>query len=109
MFDSLMLLFAAPLLNIQLLLNGLFIGAIFALAAYGMALVWGVMNVKNLAQGDFVIMGGYIAWWLSTLGVHPIFSLPIAVVGAHNINRNDTGCGCGAGGGNEGAGHDPTP
>jgi len=80
MFDSLMLLFAAPLLNIQLLLNGLFIGAIFALAAYGMALVWGVMNVKNLAQGDFVIMGGYIAWWLSTLGVHPIFSLPIAVV-----------------------------
>ena len=80
MFDSLMLLFAAPLLNIQLLLDGLFIGAIFALAAYGMALVWGVMNVKNLAQGDFVIMGGYIAWWLSTLGVHPIFSLPIAVV-----------------------------
>ncbi len=48
------------MLNIQLLLDGLFIGAIFALAAYGLALVWGVMNVKNLAQGDFVMMGGYI-------------------------------------------------
>ena len=38
-------------LNMQLLLDGLMIGAIFALAAYGLALVWGVMNVKNLAQG----------------------------------------------------------
>ena len=80
MIDSLMLLFAAPILNVQLLLDGLFIGAIFALAAYGMALVWGVMNVKNLAQGDFVIMGGYIAWWLTTKGLHPIIGLPIAIV-----------------------------
>ena len=80
MLDSLALLVAAPILNLQLLLDGLFIGAIFALAAYGMALVWGVMNVKNLAQGDFVIMGGYIAWWLSTFGLHPILALPVAVV-----------------------------
>ena len=40
------------------------VGALFALAAYGLALVWGVMNVKNLAQGDFVIAGGYVSWWL---------------------------------------------
>ena len=59
MIDNISLLTIAPLLNIQLLLDGLFIGAIFALAAYGLALVWGVMNVKNLAQGEFVIMGGY--------------------------------------------------
>ena len=65
MMDNLSLLVQAPVLNIQLLLDGLFVGAVFALAAYGLALVWGVMNVKNLAQGDFVIMGGYIAWWLS--------------------------------------------
>ena len=32
--------------------------------AYGLALVWGVMNVKNLAQGDFVIAGGYVSWFL---------------------------------------------
>ena len=72
---------AMPVLNIQLLLDGLFIGAIFALAAYGLALVWGVMNVKNLAQGDFVIMGGYIAWWMSSeWGLHPILGLPVAIV-----------------------------
>ena len=51
--SNLEVLQAMPVLNIQLLLDGIFIGAIFALAAYGLALVWGVMNVKNLAQGDF--------------------------------------------------------
>ena len=74
------LLVIAPVLNIQLLLDGVFVGAIFALAAYGMALVWGVMNVKNLAQGDFVIMGGYIAYVLTLQGIHPIFGLPVAMV-----------------------------
>ena len=80
MLDNLSLLAQVPVLNIQLILNGLFIGAIFALMAYGLALVWGVMNVKNLAQGDFVIMGGYIAWFLSTWGIHPILGLPLAIV-----------------------------
>ncbi|MDA0304797.1 MAG: branched-chain amino acid ABC transporter permease [Proteobacteria bacterium] len=80
MLDNISLLVQAPLLNVQLLLDGLFIGAIFALAAYGLALVWGVMNVKNLAQGDFVMMGGYIAWFLTTKGIHPFYGLPVAIV-----------------------------
>ena len=80
MLDNINLLTLVPVLNIQLIIDGLFIGAIFALAGYGLALVWGVMNVKNLAQGEFVIMGGYIAWYSSTLGLHPILSLPIAVI-----------------------------
>jgi len=80
MLDNLSLLVQAPVLNAQLLLDGLFIGATFALAAYGMALVWGVMNIKNLAQGDFVILGGYIAVSLSGLGLNPIFALPVSVV-----------------------------
>lgn len=66
--------------NIQLLLDGLFIGAIFALAAYGLALVWGVMNVKNLCQGEYVIMGGYIAYYLYEIEIHPFFGLPVAIV-----------------------------
>jgi branched-chain amino acid transport system permease protein len=80
MFSNLTLLADAPVLNVQLLLDGLFIGATFALAAYGLALVWGVMNVKNLAQGDFVILGGYIAVLLSESGVNPVLALPVAVV-----------------------------
>ena len=80
MLDNIALLGIAPLLNVQLLLDGLFIGAIFVLAAYGLALVWGVMNVKNLAQGDFVMMGGYIAFVMTKLGIHPILGLPVAIV-----------------------------
>jgi branched-chain amino acid transport system permease protein len=76
---SLEILSLAPVLNVQLILDGLLIGSIFALAAYGLALVWGVMNVKNLAQGEFVIMGGYIAWVMSTKGIHPFLALPVAI------------------------------
>ncbi len=80
MLDNISLLGMAPVFNVQLLLDGLLVGAIFALSAYGLALVWGVMNVKNLAQGDLVIMGGYIAFVLQQNGIHPILGLPVAVV-----------------------------
>ena len=81
MLDNLQLLFIyAPVMNVQMLLDGIFIGAVFALAAYGLALVWGVMNVKNLAQGDFVIMGGYLAFSLYNVGVGPITALPIVAM-----------------------------
>ncbi len=80
MLDDLALLAAVPLLNVQLLLDGFMIGAIFALAAYGFALVWGVMNVINFAQGEFVIMGGYVAVVLNRVGIHPIVGLPVAFV-----------------------------
>ena len=70
MLDNLQLLFVwAPIINVQIILEGIFVGAVFALSAYGLALVWGVMNIKNLAQGDFVIMGGYLALALSSVSV----------------------------------------
>lgn len=79
MWDNLSILAVAPVFNVQLILNGVLVGAVFALAAYGLALVWGVTNVKNLAQGDFVMMGGYLAYTASEYGVHPILALvPIA-------------------------------
>jgi branched-chain amino acid transport system permease protein len=71
---------AAPIFNLGLLIDGLLIGSIFALAAYGLALVWGVMNVKNLAQGDFIMLGGYITWELGRHGIHPLFGVPVAMV-----------------------------
>jgi len=74
------ILTAAPIFNLGLLIDGLLIGSIFALAAYGLALVWGVMNVKNLAQGDFIMTGGYITWLLGTYGIHPLFGVPVAFV-----------------------------
>jgi branched-chain amino acid transport system permease protein len=72
------LLWIAPIFNLGLLIDGLLIGAIFALAAYGLALVWGVMNVKNLAQGDFIMIGGYLTWNLGRLGIDPLLGVPLA-------------------------------
>ncbi|MEM0943653.1 MAG: branched-chain amino acid ABC transporter permease, partial [Pseudomonadota bacterium] len=69
-----------PVLNLKIIIDGMLIGAIFALAAYGLALVWGVMNVKNLAQGDFVIAGGYVAWWLAGMGLPPLLGVPAAAL-----------------------------
>ncbi len=53
----------APIINLELIANGLLVGAIFGLIAYGMAIVWGVMNIINVAQGAFVILGGYVAFF----------------------------------------------
>src|SRR6266851_8529242 len=76
--DNLRLLFAAPPLSLQLLLDGILIGAIFALAAYGMALVWGVTGIINVAQGELVMLGGYAAYFLYKAGIHPLFGVPLA-------------------------------
>ena len=79
-FGNISVLTAAPVLNLGLLIDGVLIGSIFALAAYGLALVWGVMNVKNLAQGDFIMLGGYITWNLGRYGIDPLLGVPTAFV-----------------------------
>ncbi len=61
------ILLIAPTISLELLANGLLVGAIFALIAYGIALVWGVMNIINVAQGAYVILGGYVGFYLSEL------------------------------------------
>jgi branched-chain amino acid transport system permease protein len=78
--DNLNILIQAPVFNLALIIDGLMIGAVFALAAYGLALVWGVMSVKNLAQGDFVMIGGYTSWFLWDKGVNPLLGVPLAFV-----------------------------
>jgi branched-chain amino acid transport system permease protein len=76
--DNLLVLWQAPPLTLQLLIDGLLVGAIYCLPAYGMALVWGVMKIINIAQGDFVMLGGYVALYVSYAGIHPMFGVPIA-------------------------------
>ena len=76
--ENIELLIIAPVFSVQLLVNGLLVGAIFALAAYGMALVWGVMNIINIAQGEFVILGGYVTFVLMQYGIHPVLGIPLS-------------------------------
>jgi len=72
------ILFEAPIFSLQLIIDGILIGAIFALAAYGMALVWGVMKIINFAQGEFVILGGFVLFSLTRIGFNPFLALPLA-------------------------------
>lgn len=77
---NLNLLFHQPVLNLQLLIDGILVGAIFAFVAYGMALVWGVMNIINVAQGEFVVLGGYVVFFLARAGVYPLLAVPAAAI-----------------------------
>ena len=61
-------------------MDGILLGILFALVAYGMALQWGVMSIINIAQGELVIMGGYIAYFLYTAGIHPAFGVIVSPV-----------------------------
>ena len=61
-------------------MDGILLGILFALIAYGMALQWGVMNIINIAQGELVIMGGYIAYFMYTAGIHPSLGVIISPI-----------------------------
>src|SRR5258708_16503265 len=50
---------------IQLTINGVMLGALYAAMTLGFSVVWGVMRLINLAYGEFVMLGAYIAWVLA--------------------------------------------
>ncbi len=76
--DNIAILIQAPPLALQLLIDGFLIGSVFALSAYGMALVWGVMNIINVCQGEFVLLGSYVALTAAHQGLPPLLSVPVA-------------------------------
>lgn len=67
---------------LQLLANGVVIGAIYALIAAGLSLVFGVMKVINLAHGTLVMLGAYAAYFAySLLGLNPLISIvPVMIL-----------------------------
>ena len=74
------LIFKVPMLMVQASLDGILLGILFALIAYGMALQWGVMNIINIAQGDLVILGGYIAYTMYLAGIHPAWGVIVSPI-----------------------------
>jgi branched-chain amino acid transport system permease protein len=65
---------------IQTLVFGLFTGGIYGVAAMGLALVFGVMKMLNIAHGELVMLGGYASFWaFSALGIDPFISLAIVI------------------------------
>ena len=65
----------------QLLINGLIAGSLAALIAAGLALVYGVLGVFNLALGQIVLVGGYATWWFCQVAGLPLFlGIPAGLV-----------------------------
>ena len=64
----------------QAVINGLLIGGIYALVSIGVTLIFGVIKIVNFAQGEFVMIGMYISFFLATqFGIDPIVSLIVSM------------------------------
>ncbi|MEW6260960.1 MAG: branched-chain amino acid ABC transporter permease [Thermodesulfobacteriota bacterium] len=62
------------------IMNGLVMGAIYALAALGVSLVVGIMNVVNFAHGELYILAGYFSFlFADTLGLNPFVAILLSV------------------------------
>jgi len=67
------------MLAIQVLINALVLGCLYACIAIGFSLVWGVLNVINLIHGSFIVLGAYLAWGAyQWAGISPWYALVIA-------------------------------
>jgi len=62
--------------GIQILVSGLVLGSLYAVSAIGLTLLWGALNVLNMAHGSFLVVGGYAAYFASSMLGLPV---PIAV------------------------------
>lgn len=66
---------------VQALIDGLLMGGVYALAALGISLIFGVMKITNFAHGALITVGMYTAYELSTgLGIVPYIALPAVIV-----------------------------
>jgi branched-chain amino acid transport system permease protein len=60
---------------VQAVVLGLLIGGVYALMASGLTLIFGVMNIINVAQGAFLVMVAFFTWWLwRETGIDPILA-----------------------------------
>jgi len=65
---------------LDIIIAGLVMGGIYALAAVGLNLQYGVVRVLNMAYGEFIMVGGFIGFWMFTLyNINPILSLIICI------------------------------
>ncbi len=69
------------MLLIQVLINGILLGGLYGIMALGMSLIWGVMNIVNIAHGALIMLGAYLTYWTFTWwGWDPFLSLPLTIV-----------------------------
>ena len=64
---------------INILVNGLILGGIYALTSVGLSMQYGVARIFNIAHGEFIMVGAFITWMLYTsFGINPLLCLVVA-------------------------------
>ena len=65
---------------IQVIINGILLGGIYALLGVGMTMMFGIVKLTNLAHGEFIIIGAYLSTILANaIGVDPILTIIVTV------------------------------
>ncbi|MBP8929849.1 MAG: branched-chain amino acid ABC transporter permease [Paracoccus sp.] len=65
---------------LQILLNGLMLGGLFAIVSIGLTLIFGIVKVVNFAHGEFLMAGMFATWMITTsLGLHPYAAVIVVV------------------------------
>ena len=65
---------------LQIIINGILLGGIYAVVGLGMSLILGIVKLTNLAHGEFIILGAYFSTIISAgLGIDPLLTLFISV------------------------------
>jgi branched-chain amino acid transport system permease protein len=70
-----------PVMVGQVVISGLLSGALYAMVALGLALIFGVMRVINVAHGPLLMLGAYVTYFLfSGFGMNPYLTVPFSMV-----------------------------
>ncbi len=73
---------------LQMLLNGLQLASVYILIALGFTLIFGILEIVNMAHGSFYMLGGYAVWILfARLKVNYFLSLILTIVD-HWVHRS---------------------
>ena len=77
---------------INIIVQGILVGGLYALFAAGLSLIFGVMRLVNIAHGDLIVAAAYLAWFICRVtGLHPLMSLfivvPLAMLVGYALQR----------------------
>jgi branched-chain amino acid transport system permease protein len=77
---------------VNIIVQGILVGGLYALFAAGLSLIFGVMRLVNIAHGDLIVAGAYLAWFICHItGMHPLISLvvvvPLAMLAGYALQR----------------------
>ncbi|TMQ05628.1 MAG: branched-chain amino acid ABC transporter permease, partial [Deltaproteobacteria bacterium] len=76
---------------VSVVIQGVLLGAVYALFACGLSLMFGVMRIINLAHGDIAVVGAYLVWVVATrAGVSPFVAMvavvPVMLVAGYGLH-----------------------